>query len=129
MEARRLLVTMNLLLPIKKSALASLLALLAGITGATGCEASNQWGDLPTLTSSRSKAASAVPKQQFAERLDQKDRIIYQTDPELERESEDRKMEEKQKEERAWRMLENTYIEEKREKRRHPRRNPDEPQP
>lgn len=121
---------MNLLLPMKKPALASLLVLLAGITGATGCEASNQWGGLPRLTSSRSKAATAVPKQQFAERLDQKERIIYQTDPELERESEDRKLEEKQKEERAWRMLENTYIEEKWEKRRrHPRRNSDEPQP
>lgn len=121
---------MNLRFPMKKPAFASLLALLVGIMGAAGCEASNQRGGFPVLTSSGSKAASAVPKQQLAERRDQKERIIYQTDPESERETEDRKMEEKQKEERAWRMLENTYIEEKWEKRRrHPRRIPDNPQP
>ena len=46
----------------------------------------------------------------LAEIADTEEHIIYRTDPDLEREAEEQAQEEKNKEDKAWRMLDNTYI-------------------
>ncbi|MHC1726652.1 MAG: hypothetical protein AB9866_11670 [Syntrophobacteraceae bacterium] len=69
------------------------------------------------------------PHQLFADRTEQRDSVIYQTDPEMERSAEDQEMEEKRKEERAWRMLENIYLQQEPAKRaRPPHRPPNNPE-
>ncbi len=53
------------------------------------------------------------PNYLLADRVEKEDRIIYGTDPEMEETFEEQRIEEKIKEERSWRMLENMNIYEK----------------
>jgi len=50
------------------------------------------------------------PRQLMADRADTKDRIIYSTDPEMERAMEEQEREEKEKEEKAWNMLQHMNL-------------------
>jgi hypothetical protein len=46
----------------------------------------------------------------FADRTDTKDRIIYSTDPDMERAMEEQAREEKEKEDKSWNMLQHLYL-------------------
>jgi hypothetical protein len=46
----------------------------------------------------------------LADRTDTKDRIIYGTDPDMERAMEEQAREEKEKEDKAWMMLQHMYL-------------------
>jgi hypothetical protein len=50
------------------------------------------------------------PRQLMAERTDNKDSITYGTDPEMERAMAEQERHEKEKEENAWKMLQNMNI-------------------
>ena len=50
------------------------------------------------------------PRQLMADRADTKDNIIYGTDPEMERAMEEQARKERDKEEKAWKMLQNMNI-------------------
>lgn len=50
------------------------------------------------------------PRQILADRTETKDSIIYSTDPEMDRVMEERAREEKEKEAKAWQMLQNMNI-------------------
>jgi len=63
-------------------------------------------------------------RQILADRTDTKDSVIYSTDPEMERAMEEQAREEKEKEEKAWKMLQNMNIY-KDERKRSPRTQPD----
>jgi hypothetical protein len=53
---------------------------------------------------------ASPPRQLMAERTDTKDRIIYSTDPEMERAMVEQEREEKEKEEKSWQMLQHMNI-------------------
>jgi hypothetical protein len=53
---------------------------------------------------------TSQPRQLMADRTETKDRIIYGTDPEMERAMEEQQREEKEKEEKAWNMLQHMNI-------------------
>ena len=52
----------------------------------------------------------ALPRQSLADRTETKDSITYSTDPEMDRVMEERAREEKEKEAKAWQMLQNMNI-------------------
>jgi hypothetical protein len=58
--------------------------------------------------------------QLMADRTETKDRIIYGTDPEMERAMEEQQREEKEKEEKAWNMLQHMNIYKDNEKKPRP---------
>lgn len=53
---------------------------------------------------------TSQPRQLMADRTETKDRIIYGTDPEMERAMDEQQREEKEKEEKAWNMLQHMNI-------------------
>ncbi len=53
---------------------------------------------------------TSPPRQLMADRTDTKDRIIYGTDPEMDRAMDEQQREEKEKEEKAWQMLQHMNI-------------------
>ncbi len=80
-------------------------------------------GDQLTCMASNSDTAATLPKSQvrqnrtgppsrllFAVRTDREDRVIYGTDPDMERAMEEQQKLEKEKEEKAWEMLQHMNI-------------------
>ena len=53
---------------------------------------------------------TSQPRLLLADRTETKDRIIYGTDPEMERATDEQQREEKEKEEKAWNMLQHMNI-------------------
>ncbi len=53
---------------------------------------------------------TSQPRQLMADRTDTNDRIIYGTDPEMDRAMDEQQREEKEKEEKAWQMLQHMNI-------------------
>ena len=53
---------------------------------------------------------TSPPRQLMADRTDTNDRIIYGTDPEMDRAMDEQQREEKEKEEKAWNMLQHMNI-------------------
>jgi hypothetical protein len=63
---------------------------------------------------------TSPPRQLMADRTETKDRIIYGTDPEMERAMDQQIREEKEKEEKAWNMLQHMNIYQDSGKKPHP---------
>jgi len=53
---------------------------------------------------------TSPPRQLMADRTDTNDRIIYGTDPEMDRAMDEQQREEKEKEEKAWQMLQHMNL-------------------
>ena len=64
----------------------------------------------PSKTESLQNRISPPPRLLLADRIDTKDRIIYGTDPEMERTMEEQAREEKEKERQAWNMLQHMNL-------------------
>ena len=63
------------------------------------------------LSKTQSLENRMSPDRQFlVDRADTKDNIIYGTDPEMERAMEEQERHEKEKEEKAWKMLQNMNL-------------------
>jgi hypothetical protein len=82
--------------------------LIAGWQAPVAC-GSNESGALLKIQSLENRTGSP-PRQLLADRTDTKDDIIYSTDPEMERAMDQQIKEEKDKEEKAWNMLQHMYL-------------------
>ncbi len=105
MEARRLFVAM-------KRTTFLVVLLISGLVLAFGWAGtafnSDAAGSLPETQTMENRTSQ--PRQLMADRTETKDRIIYGTDPEMERAMEQQEREEKEKEEKAWNMLQHMNI-------------------
>ncbi len=83
----------------------------SGLLVAGACMASNpDTAGTSFKTQSRQERLRPDSRLLIAERTDMEDRITYGTDPEMERAMAEQERHEKEKEEKAWQMLQNMNI-------------------